>query len=675
MRRALAVALALCLAAPASAASGWMVFVRGSTYAAGQTGTSEKVLSVMIAAADALGIQYDVVSENAYKTIYATNGRLDLGINGSRTYAGQCFLNFRASGATHFAGCNPESLTKVRATGETPGAATRAGWPDIPTLFVGPSTVPSASMWANAANCTTGAGTVSAFPSNSTRYAFNLIGTPLTWKEWDTFNPIPRSSAAGILRTIVGAGYSAAGNGSGTNGNKLCAWCDSMKFATQITADTMLFWARYRSTSEPAPLFFGAINAGANGTPSIGMAIMMLSAMDSAANHQLIGAKPGWRPKKSAFYIAGALAHTGSSYRITASAPGEMQTHFTWCATDSCDSLNQKAGIDSVAALDVPVTIGVNCSPDTLSRYANEIAWWKRITRARFSPESWKGVNSTATNPLESGLGNAGDSAPVDIFGALRSRVLVSAARLGGTACASGDTTMSCLLTNAKGYLRPYFPNQLSRTLCAPNFDFIPSNFTAQSMPSPDTLGAACLLAGYDTMLMNPDDTNSNPAMQYARSAGGAFAPPNGLKAFGWGERDYLIHSDIVYGRFPPNDVSTTNSHPLGRFKVRATRGLVFEHSVDILLTHPYHTEFLLGLFTHLWYPDDLIYYYHGFHTGLSVFVVRSGELGGTGAINSDTRPAQHIGYQQMKWIVRQQQIANQLNGRVIWQIVSTDDL
>ena len=657
MKRLLAALLALSLAS-SSAGAGRLLIVRPNGWPSGKQSAGEQHLGVLLGICNQLGIDYDVRYQDAAPTSYCRTGNFPITVSGyTRGYSAVMHLDYSAlaSGQTRAPGYNPDSLTFKE-----------AGWPSVPQIFVGRLHVTSGSIWKNASNCSTGInGAIGSYVLNLQSRSMNLVGTDLKWKSWDwaysssaqglvRVSQASRDSMGGIFRVFTYSGATSA-NGAG---NVTCTDCDNMTMRSQATADSsLLFWGRYRDANETAPLFFvWPYTGGGTAQHGIALWLQVLAATDSVTGGALIGSRGNYEPKKIAFGIGRAFGRSQwglSGQRSYANGGG------TFCYADSCESTFVKASIDSIETLKVPITVFVNV--DSVATYPYEKAWWSRLSNVEYSPEPWNAAYSSGSSIGVSGNAHYGNLA--DPFGANRSRPsLLTAGRYAGNACAVTDTTPACLLAFARSRVDSIWKGKASGAIQAPGWDYVDASRSRANMPHPDSFAVACLRAGFRVAIINPDAQASAPSMSWGLNGSGSNVPASGVLS--------------------PNTATTVLGTTLGNFRWAACRGMNTDNTAYIgapasspsglLGTHPGHDEFLMGAYGRLWYPQDLVYYFHTFKTPLDVFTIRAGDLAGSGNGNPI-----RLGYYQIKWIVNSLRAANQLAWPThkVAQFVQADDL
>jgi hypothetical protein len=679
MRRLLAAALALCLAVPASAGRIRVIIPQG-TEGSTPSESGAKMQAYVRVVLDRLGVEYDflpqrLVAESMPSGVQLPASRLNQAAirdsvytqedGNSRTYIGQIILGWRVGQGTpaRMSGFKPDTLTRS------------ATWPQIPTIFFGPGRVEGGSQFNSTATCTTGvrAGTSLTFPpTNAFQVSQYLVGSGLVWKGNGTMPYYDRAAPLTVDQTAPGITKVRLAIGSAspsyrTNGVSSCTDCDSMaREDTYATADTAIIWTRERSLNDRAPLIFAPglymYQSPTVDVPCMSIA-MAIAIMDSASGGRIIGQKRGWTPLKMGILIENAFVHTDASNR------SRSYYHGLECWSGNCDSTYLKAGIDSLKNLDVPVTIGVNV--DSIASYPNEQAWWGGIPRAKFFPQ-----NFTA---LEASLGVVNDTAgrahPIDPFGMLRSRTLVSGARYeSGAPCDPGDTTSSCLLTYARNILNSFaaFNGRMSAAMAGQDYNYIPSNFNRRTMPGADSnsVEAAMLRAGFRVGVINPMELPSSATAQFGISVSGVVK-----------ESDYSNPPFSLSPSYRTRFIGREADKPLGNFKWVLGRPIdaTFSSSTDQIAGHPFPEEFVNGLFSDNWYPTSTTspngisaYYAHWFRQRLNVVWIRPADLGTRQAPTSNVIQP---GWWYVKHVVNQVRALNAMAGRKIVDIVDVGEL
>ena len=158
------------------------------------------------------------------------------------------------------------------------------------------------------------------------------------------------------------------------------------------------------------------------------------------------------------------------------------------------------AVLDSIAALGVPITFGVNV--DSLTAYAAEVAKLKAIARARFAPQSWRMIADTSDTP---GNTTASSDRLIDVWGHNRKRVYV------GDGSAT-DTSLFALLRQQRIKADVVFGSaRVSRFALAPLDDWSPLGLTGRNRANElDSLFYAVTLAGYSGIRVDGQRPEAN---------------------------------------------------------------------------------------------------------------------------------------------------------------------
>lgn len=565
-------------------------------------------------------------------------------------------------------------------------------WPQIPTMFAGPSRTTGGSLVNSTATCSTSARGLALNVSSNVTFQRSswLVGTDLVWKGGPAHYRRDAGalrldfSAPGITRVLVATASSNASYGA--NGPRDCDDCDGfpagVRKDSQTEADTAIIWVRERSTAEKAPLVFAPLIYPIQGFefPYTDFALAVAE-MHRASGGRIIGQRPDWEPIKIGVGINNALVHS--------TADGSGDDTYTK-GIQPGDSTYVLAHRDSLIKLGLPLTVFVNADPDTLNAYPNERGWWAAIPGAKFSPSPRRGLGN-ATGALFGASANASGTLPVDIFGHLRARVPITIDRLNsGTPCDGTDTTMSCLIAYSRDILNSYpeFTGRLSRALYPHMSDYVPANMTARDLTGSGTasIEGAMLRARFNTGVISATPFGTNPSANWGIGAGftvtlgatgGGIRTPRGVGETTvdvWGTGAGLVTpgGQTVY------NVSNTNK--IGRFRWVVTR--TSDLSINASSTeeggHPLPDEFFAGLFTDNWYPTQVAdswnrsnYYYHTFRTNLSAIVVQVGDLGSTAAAGRIQTP----GWWYIKHVANRARAINRQAGMDVFRFVYIDEL
>lgn len=493
MKRALVVLALLAWASVASAKT--LVIVHRVVGGAAGEGEQDLTAGVIAGEFNKRGASWSQISSSATKTLWAGTGQVPRA-NGIDQYDAVVHLNFWVGqGAGNY---RPDSIGKV------------GKWPTVPQVFIGRA-YPGA-VFNQSAACSTGvtSGT-NFFDEPRSRYTQYVIGKPYAWSRSSPFNiGLARASGgaipAGIWRPIVAMAPSQRVRPTGTDGvgGVHCVACDSIG---RSPTDSVLLWVRYRSASEPAPLIY-VQNIGGAGYPNETLIRIALAIADSAS-----GGKVFDNPRRTTFRrsIVVRRAFGRNKYDLN----NGPQHGGMFCYADSCDSVNVKAGIDSLESLAADplglspgLRIGVGVNVDSIASYPYELRWWRRLTEARFILDSNSQVGDAAPgnciNPFGSSL-NAGDNVA-------RARTLIPAnAAALPTACGS-DTSIYCLLVSGMNLMRYWFGDKVDPSVIPAGGDWTPTSMVATNSPGGDSLDWVIYHAGFRTVVIGetPSYVNVN---------------------------------------------------------------------------------------------------------------------------------------------------------------------
>ena len=676
MRRLLAALLTLCIAVPASATRVLIVRQPAKTDASVNNNAVHHQQWVLESVLKTLGVDYDVLpqaavasrvtgpsgnlNQNAIRTgtVYLTTGSVPL----TRSYGAIIHEGFAIGQTTRFPGYNPDTLT------------ISTSWPSVPTVFFGPQRLGSASMFRNAATCSTGIGS-SIGAAGNLGYEFSQVQVGFT----DAFKASPsniyyRRDANALVKDgantpgftksrVIAASSDVAYR---TNGTTSCTWCDSLGFPSSYfsttagsSADTVMIWTRERFLGDRSPLIFALPIHGGNGASDVpfGLYAMTIALLDSACGGGVIGQTPGWQPPKFAVVLSGAFSHSDSDVNSSS----EWGAHGVFYPSDTAAV---KAGIDSLKALGIPLTVTVNV--DSIEAYPNEKDWYFNIPTARFSPESrtlatgTTGIaNGVATNGPASG--NASNTFFADPFGFKRTRTIISSDRYNyGTGCNGTDTSMSCMIQYMRDRLASYpqISGRLSSAILASSFDYIPFNYSATNLPGRDSVEAAMLRSGYNVALGQVMLIRASPNNRHSFSSlgGTTQADQTGPGQF---TAEANSHSFLL------------NGSPV-TFRWLAGRHIDEDPTAVGLVNHNIAAETMVGIWAQPWYPQDMTQYVHQFRTRFQCIYIRPGELGWKQSSTTDT---QRSGFYQVKWIVNQIRTINRMAGRTVFNISYPEDI
>lgn len=521
-------------------------------------------------------------------------------------------------------------------------------WPNKPTIFFGaPQT--AADMWTQTTSCSTGVnGYPTGYESGLNYYSNYLVGSGFPWKTVGAdFNArhLAPAGSAGIFRAVVRDAPSQAArpfNATTALGyNYACTSCDSVGYAS---TDSVKLWVRSRGVGDPAPLIFCPLLG--NGDPAL---IKMAFAIADSASNGLVFEDANEYPRKRGIVIRRAFSRGRYDAMNSTNGGG------TFCAADSCDSVNVKAGIDSLASLSVPFTVMVEIDsvfdgiescrgvvPPSVG-YVSEKAWWTSAPLARFGVEGYAGT-------LSATAGDADASAASylwDPLGYTRARNMIppSATSLPPAAdyLVSGDSSVYSLSKAILDRMECAFPGKVRPVIWPAYNDYSPSSDTRAGSPkTQDSLAWVLSAAGFRAVLFNPLETTGGVGRSVF-NVGSGFT----VQAAGTAPRGFWNVGRMVPVRVPG---STTTSGSLKMIPVR--------HESNILnwnwaSGHQLKNEYEAGDLNADWYPDwpglgGNLFYNHEFLMRTPIIAFNVQELGGAGQGTVATRR----GWWNIKWAV-----------------------
>ncbi len=593
------------------------------------------------------GVDYDLYYANGQglRTEWCRTGTFQSSMTGTlKSYKAVFHLNYAQSAYTNLLGfyC-PESLLRA------------ARWPTVPQVYVSvPAALNNHFGTAGSTDSLSGVkGPGAASETFKWTHVMYRPGTPLRWRNvWGGMFYVVRSgSPAGIFRPLIGYGISASMDG----GFRACISCDS---TTQSAfPDTLLMWARYRSSLEPAPqiMLYPSYSATSG---AYGMVAMALAMADSAAGGQII---PQRGPKTLSIVVSGAFSRGSYKGYASAGAGG------TFCYADSCDSAHVKAGIDSLGTLrqgGQPVPIVVAANLDSVAAYPYELAWWSRLPNVRYVPTSKTAVVSGMSGT------NASKYRLVDMLGARRARTIfpIGADSL-NAACSAGDSSIKCLVKAAYARAESLWSGKVDHVLYATESDYLPPSITAKEGANLDYLHYALYQVGLRGFVIQPQTVNSSPGANWYVTA---TLPGGATSTAATNPSAWTPAAGSVPVWKTPGAPGGTR---LGSLRQLASRYYMApEANVDFTVPHDYHLEVLWGRLTGQWYLTRLNNYTHFFDTSLSVFETTAGKLGGWGATVASNVP--RLGYWHAKWLVNEAEAINSFcyPGRPMLRFVALED-
>lgn len=590
------------------------------------------------------GADFTVVRPYGTKTLWCATG--DQVFNGRvEHYDAVIHLNYRTGGG--FELYNPDSLTQVAPVNM---------WPSVPQVFFH---VPATSLsggWNSSAGCSVGVhGHGSPIGTGRDSYSAYVIGKDWVWKSrnadmWGTrqldSEAPPDSVPPGIFRPIVAVGVTQASRPRGTDGvgGDWCTSCDSVKH-TANPKDSLLAWGRYRSPTDRAPLLYAVSGGGFQQNEGI---IKILLAMADSASGGKVFDKPGYLPQKRALVLRRAFGRGTYANQATGTGGG-----ITCWSADSCDTARVKVAIDSLKALKVKFTVGVN--PDSADTYVYEQAWWRRATMAKFALESVSGSSAAGVAGVDA---TAGGGRCVDPFGHLRTRNILPPGATGlPDACGDANDTLSVfcnLVAGKKKIISLFGANRFDPSVIPINGDWSPLSMTNYgTSPGQDSVFWATRHAGFKTIAFGTAITQTNVNRHWAYTGPATGPSANNLTApYGWGFE--TMRAPV---KTAPGSGSSVLLGYLNLILMRAEQNALAQGWQNNG-GHDNNAEGHFGDIVGRWYPEELPGYHHDFYTPTRAWAWTMSELG-TADRAGGTPIAGMRAWWEIKWLVHQARAAN----------------
>ena len=445
-----------------------------------------------------LGVDYKLVTADVCKTEFARTGTMvwNYGTAGAYIESFDAVIHLPAAMGT----------SAQNAAGEVRMDSlllTARGGPTVPQLYLLDNSIQVGLNAAFMACTVCSSGVATAIEqTNGAGVSMFHVGAPTTTFLGGTYVAgweLTQPHSSGLRKHIIGSASAYALREKHVHD---FGWLDSTNFAA---TDTVLMWEiPFTNITDAKPVVVAAFcGAGAPNDSvydaavvdyrppaelEIPLMLAGLARLDSLAGGAVFGKNR--LPLQIAFTIDNALS------RGRRRAPGGILPS---------DTASFYAALDSIAALNVPVTFGVNADPDTIAEYARDIIKLKAIPKARFTPQVMSGVDSS-TAMVE---GEASSRRPLDIMGRFRRR-----AAYGDGSRVGADTSVYGLLMRARHYADSTFGrSRFSATLLPPNDDWSPKNLTnGQSSPGLDSLFWAIQRAGFKAIRTNVQHPDANPS-------------------------------------------------------------------------------------------------------------------------------------------------------------------
>lgn len=495
----------------------------------------------------------------------------------------------------------------------------------VPQIFVGGPTG-DPNHWAQTSTCSTGTDAYGAgYATARGQYSTYMVGKPFVWKEFSTgasgmyAPPATATRAHGIWRPIVS--YGATGITSAALRNCTSLPCDNVTRSNN--PDSVLLWVRYRDANDPAPRIFVQPGGLTSALFDMGLVKMALAIVDSVTGGDIFE-DPKLIPKRRALWIRHGFSRGAITNQSSADVGGLV------CNAAVCDSADFKTGIDSLASLKIPFTVGVDV--DSIATYPFEKTWWARAPLARFGLETYAGAIT--------GRGTTASSThPMDPFGNKRARAMSASATL-PVVCGSGDSTSFCLLKASGTIMEANFPGKVDHAIWPAWGDYSPTGATlATAGAYADSVPWVARNAGWKAIVFNPLHADGNSGRTW--STNGGITTTAASAPLGW-------------------DPDTRRVKTLDgqSFKFLAARMEAASADTFSMSGHALGSEFQHGALRSNWYPDrgstsgiglDALYG-HDFMTRTPILAFNACNLGSIGLSSSSGMTP----YWQAKWITNQ---------------------
>lgn len=681
MKRVLAALAALCLLASGASAKGLVIVAstvnNNANFATGMRPLENMYLSTL----RGLGADFDVIradqlnvqnpSFDAQVDDYLRHGKVFSNGMGRdsiiKTYNPVIHLGFSGSDGNYPSGANsntkyrPDSLTLI------------AYYPTVTHLFVS-NPFHSSNEFATTARCSTGVAAKTSYIAehDSTMNCYEVGNPGRTWKSYVRFLVNGTRSTRG-WRPILGS-VSTRHNEVGAVSNNYDSPCASCAYSTN--PDTVGgLWVINNTDPTGAPI-------GGNAKPMIfcsparlftatdfdmGIVLAGIALADSMSNGGLLGAS-----SKTPALLG---IHIDDGWKRGDSNRGSGGGGIAWSDTTAL-----KASIDSLAALGVPMVVGVEC--DSISDYANyDLRWWSRFPQAHFTPHCHAGISGstyrTAPNTLTKYLN------PIDLWGINLNRVAFGsvdstlAYGLTDYTNAAGDEAATYWLSKrAFALLDSLVPGRVDHLVMPPADDWSNARVThAGTVPgnTVDSVMAAAALSGATGVRSNAYSANSAVVHNASGNTGYGYY----INQQPWTVRASGVPSWVPVARYGtacnvltcPGYQNTTNS-------VDNTKGVGSARSWSSAVRGQvgYYSITLRGLFGG---PYDEVQWTGSATTGqnikVSIQALHVGDLGSRQPATGGelTRP----GYYNLKYLVHSVKLANAHARQPLVQFAYPDEM
>ena len=484
-----------------------------ATYGAGERASSQARIQILTSILDAFGASYVVIPPAAMRTEWARTGVVtwDFGTSSARTESFDAVIhamfNRKSSGSPQFAAYRPDSLARTDKA------------PLVPQLMLGNndgnlglSAGSGNLLWSTAGSCSSGGSAYEGAGDGSGSHDEESVYYQTA--QSDGFGGAANIGRARLSTASVAAkGLSvllARGTGPiGAYYDEFFVWStDRDSTGRVVSPDTAQVWiVRNVHSSGTKPIVYAHVAEGASDgagglnttTEPYDLPTLMiaLAALDSASGGLVFD-------NASRLPLGIAITVDGLCSRSSANNSGGIVPS---------DTANFYATLDSLDALDVPITYGVNL--DSVGTYTRDLQYvMDSQPKARFSPQSRAGLDTAVAFAPDGGINHRRRA--VDTFGRYRNAV----SAVGPADGLDADTSIYARVLYARligdsawGAARS------SRFLMPPDDDWSPYNLRAnQAGPTVDSTLYAFRKAGYKGVRINgawdvgrPNLTPTNP--------------------------------------------------------------------------------------------------------------------------------------------------------------------
>lgn len=447
---------------------------------------------------------------------------------------------------------------------------------------------------------------------------------------------------AGVWRTLLGYGVTAASRGTGAGGSTAFVKDADSLLSRSSDPDSSLLVMRQRYPNDPAAQIL--CYPGAGGIIDIATVKCALAMLDSITAITNAGGRvftSRTRTTKKHSFVVTAASLTGTDHtNATLTENGG-----TYVKGDSTDLANVLAGLDSLRALGIRTTALIDPESTTTTLAAAIITRLKQNANMKFGLQP---VSGTFTNSATraSAAGRC-----IDPVGVSRRRTIwPSAPTTFNPSCATDSGSVFCGVKNGFATLEALAPGRVDHVFAPALWDWTPQEWTSNGAgpvntglgSGQDSLIAAYASSGVRAILINPVATGANLGTSWSAESG---ALTGGSAPAGWAAvqtRLPFLWGSVLYPgvRF----MGTRNEPPSTTWS--------WQQSAHPGISH----EYLAGSETGKYFLVDAgVYYKHVFNVRTDVFAIPISFLGGPYATPWPQRP----GYWQVKWLTHGFRAAN----------------